>query len=370
MNGEIFMANLNDSKLIDLGLLTKYDELLKEWVTTEVGSIDSSALHYVAIDKTNHVLKFYKESSSEISADTTPAFTVSFADVYGDVATLKADSQTEGSVAYQILSATGELGNDDKGNPYANVKSYIDAVIEAVIKDSDTKIGILNDLTTTAKSNIVSAINEIDGIIENLSTDSEVTIVETTTGLEEGILKKYTFYQGEQTDTNKIGTVNIPKDLVVTGGQVVKITDAEATETVPVGTYLKLTIANQTEPVYINVLDLVNDFTVESNATQIQLTISDEREISGEIVNGSVDANAIGTNAVITEKIKDANVTSSKLAENAVTATANVDTGVITSDVLDDVIVSALNNAVTAVQASDIQIATTTDIENIFKETV
>lgn len=95
------------------------------------------------------------------------------------------------------------------------------------------------------------------------------------------VLKKYTLTQNGE----KIGDIDIPKDLVVTSGSVVKgtwsgnvFTEVESGK----GTALKLVIANQTEPVYINTLDLVKDH-VGGNG----ISISDKNEISIKIADGN-----------------------------------------------------------------------------------
>lgn len=101
----------------------------------------------------------------------------------------------------------------------------------------------------------------VDAALEELYSQagegSKVTIEEAA-GTEEGVLKVYTIKQGGA----KIGKIDIPKDLVVTSGSVVKgnwvdgaFTESEA----GTGTALKLFIANQTAPVYINTRDLVKD---------------------------------------------------------------------------------------------------------------
>lgn len=139
------------------------------------------------------------------------------------------------------------------------------------------------------------------------------------------VLKKYTLTQNGET----IGDIDIPKDLVVTSGSVVKgtwsrnvFTEVESGN----GTALKLVIANQTEPVYINTLDLVKDHVGVSG-----ISISDTNEISIKIADGNegnflkldagglklegVDAAIKKSATVVEKKADDAHITVSSRTE-------------------------------------------------------
>lgn len=126
-------------------------------------------------------------------------------------------------------------------------------------------------------------------------------------------------YEIKQNDT-LIGTIDIPKDMVISAGEV-KVADASDTaidSTVVAGEkYIVLTIANATnDKLYISVKDLVDTYTAEANATQIQLAIdSSTNEISATIVAGSVTVTELANDAVETVKIKDKNVTKAKLEQ-------------------------------------------------------
>lgn len=85
---------------------------------------------------------------------------------------------------------------------------------------------------------------------------------------------------------NTGAAINIPKDLFVKEGKVV---DNPAGQ--PAGKYIELTLQNQTNPIYINVADLVDAYT-EGNG----ITISATNEVSAKVVaaNGlSVGASGI-----------------------------------------------------------------------------
>lgn len=80
--------------------------------------------------------------------------------------------------------------------------------------------------------------------------------------------------------------INIPKDLFVESGEIVENPAGQTP-----GKYLKLVLQNQTDPVYINVADLVDAYTAGNG-----ITISGTNEVAAKVVaaNGlSVDANGI-----------------------------------------------------------------------------
>lgn len=86
--------------------------------------------------------------------------------------------------------------------------------------------------------------------------------------------------------TNTGAAINIPKDLFVKSGEIV---DNPAGQ--PTGKYIKLTLQNQDEPIYINVADLVDAYTAGNG-----ITISATNVVSAKVVaaNGlSVGASGI-----------------------------------------------------------------------------
>ena len=175
------------------------------------------------------------------------------------------------------------------------------------VKTNTEHIGTMDNLETTAKADLVTAINEVRNAVSAGGTAAAITLTEQTTGLADGIAKAYVLKQGE----NTVGTVNIPKDMVVQSGEVVVNPEGQAA-----GTYIKLILANATNDIiYVNVGTLVDIYQAKANATQVQVAIdSTTREISATIVAGSIGATELAANAVVTAKIADANVTKAKLA--------------------------------------------------------
>ena len=86
--------------------------------------------------------------------------------------------------------------------------------------------------------------------------------------------------------TNTGAAINIPKDLFVKSGEVVDNPTGQ-----PAGKYIKLTLQNQDEPIYINVADLVDAYTPGNG-----ITISATNVVSAKVVaaNGlSVDTDGV-----------------------------------------------------------------------------
>ena len=183
--------------------------------------------------------------------------------------------------------------------------------------------GNLTDLTTDARTNLVAAINELDAALDAEKTNSKVTLEEGTSA---DYAKVYTVKQGATT----VGTINIPKDMVVQSGRVVTNPDTEH-----VGTFIELVLANATsDKIYVEVGKLVDIYTAQQSATQVQLAIdSSSREISATIVAGSITATELAANAVTTAKIANGNVTLEKLATDVQTSLGKADSALQASDI-------------------------------------
>ena len=160
--------------------------------------------------------------------------------------------------------------------------------------DVDTlagNVGSVDSLSTTNKT-VVGAINEVLAAVGTGGTAAVVTLTKSADGL------TYTLKQGE---TN-IGTINIPKDMVVESG---KYENGN----------LVLTIANGGGDVTIPVGDLIDLYTGGSNA-QIAVAVDEANKITATLVAGGVSATELAANAVTTAKIADKNVTEAKLSQD------------------------------------------------------
>lgn len=178
-----------------------------------------------------------------------------------------------------------------------------------------SKLGNIENLETTNKADLVVAINEVRNSISAGGTEAAVTMSTTTTSA--GASKSYTIKQG----SNTIGVIDIPKDMVVSSGEVVTNPDGK-----DAGTYIKLTLANVSDPLYINVGTLVDIYKAKSSATQVQIAIdTSTREVSATIVAGSIGTTEIADGAVTSVKISDGNITKAKLSTTVQESLTNAD---------------------------------------------
>ena len=222
----------------------------------------------------------------------------------------------------------------------------VDGSIKKAVKEAkdalEAKIGNLENLNTTAKGNLVSAINEVLVAVGAGGTAAAVTMDTTTTTA--GMAKSYTLKQGN----NTIGTIDIPKDMVVRSGEVVVNPEGQ-TE----GTYIVLTLANATEDkIYVNVGTLVDIYKAKANATQIQLAIdSSTREISATVVAGSITSTELADAAVVTAKIADGNVTKAKLSTEVQATLDKADSALQKTD-----ITTGTANGTISVKGEDVEV--------------
>lgn len=115
--------------------------------------------------------------------------------------------------------------------------------------------------------------------LPKMETNSKVELTADST--DNNYAKVYVVKQGG----TQIGRINIPKDLVVSEGSVVTNPTGQ-----PAGTYIKLIIANQTNPLYINVASLIEYVTSGSAAgDMVYVTVDpDTHKVTATITNGTI----------------------------------------------------------------------------------
>lgn len=256
---------------------------------------------------------------------------------------------TDAAVAGQYVSTVSETDGKIKVTrvdlpTVAEIKSEGQAIV-AVKEDKGVISATAGDIaaahvTVADASNHFTA-TTVEGVLDELYSQSgagsKVTL-ESAEGTEDGVLKVYTIKQGG----TEVGKINIPKDLVVSSGSVVKgnwVNGAFTESASGTGTALKLVIANQTSPVYINTLDLVKDHTAGNG-----IAISDTNVVSIKVAEGNesfltVDANGLKLSGVadhVASEIAKLDSTKSSASDAKAVVTVVETDGVITSVALED----------------------------------
>lgn len=254
---------------------------------------------YVAFSAKDPATVGVNASSSGIEIGLTDAFVKSVNDVIALASTINGDYlKSSDREALEALISTADAKGQD--------------ALDAIATLSED-VGNVDNLSTQNKE-VVKAINEVLAAVGTGGTASAVTITEK--GATGDYAQVYEVKQG----TTVVGTINIPKELVVSGGEVVTNPTGQ-----PAGTYIKLTLQNVSNPLYIDVAKLVDVYTAQANATQVQLSIDSNRVISATIKSGSITATELATDSITTVKIANANVTKEKLSSEVQTSLGKAD---------------------------------------------
>lgn len=321
------MAN-DVTKLISYENLSSYDSLIKQYIGTE----DAKSLHKVIFDSTNKVIKFYKNPDAVVTD--TADFTIDIPADLDSTATIASVSNGVVTIKAGLTEADGIVSNNSDSD---------------IVLAKAATTGAAEDISIADAGGLITA-DDVEGALQELASASAggvasktVYITETAGSSSDPFSKKYGIYQGSTGSSSspvageKLADIDIPKDMVVEEGSVVDITynstdgklydgSTDVTEIIKgaggtasasdAGKYIKLIVANATsDRIYIKATDLVDIYTTEQGASQIQLTIDSSNVISAVIVAGSVTATELASDAVTTAKILDENVTKAKLAQ-------------------------------------------------------
>lgn len=239
---------------------------------------------------------------------------------YADAAEM--ENASGGTSSYTILDVDGNAADVQE------LREKI-AAINLVIGD-----GIDGTTLTAAINNVNARLGE--GFTEENTVAKALSDLRTALTISlnvagtptSGYLKTYILSQG----TKEIGRIDIPKDLVVTSGSLVHGTWTDDTFTEDLegpDTALKLIIANQEKPVYINTKDLVDYYTAGNgiNIDNTHNTIALKLDASGEpfLTVGVNGLKLDGVQVAIDKAVNDAKLDGSdgiSIASNKVKAVA------------------------------------------------
>ena len=195
----------------------------------------------------------------------------------------------DGTTSTVVIPETvGTIGDATPDADLANVKAIKDFVAAEL-----AKIPAAVDYTVTITDEAAGTGEKTKQTLKQGASGSEQTIgtivvpdlkMEVKATPNDGYIKTYQFTYG----TGTTFEVDIPKDLVVESGEVITVTDEVPVSGLTNGTYLKLVIVNQAEPIYIDVKDLCDVYTGKAVTDGISVTISDTNEISAALVGKAV----------------------------------------------------------------------------------
>lgn len=195
----------------------------------------------------------------------------------------------DGTTSTVVIPETvGAIGDATPDTDLANVKAikdFVAAEIKKIPEQTDYTVTLVDETAGTGeltkqtiKQGKTGSETEVGTIVvPNLK-------MEVKAAPNNGYLKTYQFTYG----TGTTFEVDIPKDLVVESGEVIVVTDEAPVSSLTNGTYLKLVIANQTNPIYINVKDLCDVYTGKTVTDGVSVTISGTNEISAALVGKAV----------------------------------------------------------------------------------
>lgn len=230
------------------------------------------------------------------------AQTTASGDLASDVANLQ--TQVEGLVE-KVGSAAVE-GTEASGlyKLIADVEAVAKARLESV-EAGDNSVTIAGSATNPS---VAVKVSKASGNALSLADDGlKVEIPEVK-------VPKYSLVKDEKAANGDIATyhltkdgvnegvaINIPKDLVVSSGSVETFTSGALPDGVTeAGTYIKLTLANSTKPLYINVSTLIEYVTGgsgENDAIQINVS-SDTHKVTARVKEGSLTKEMLAAGVV------------------------------------------------------------------------
>ncbi len=318
--------------------LTTYDGLIKDYIGTE----DAKSIK--SITRVGNTVNFFKTPD----ASGTAAYTVDIPDVSGFMSKLAsatggkivvsvADGEvSESSTAISDLATNAFVGAIPEGATATTVVGYIDETADAVSGEIDALEQSLATVATTGAAadvdydNTTSGLtsDDVQGAIDELAEASaggvaSKTVYMVATGTTADYAQVYDVYQGatgssaSPVASEKIGTINIPKDKVVESGSVGTVTVAD--EPYPgakVGDkYIELVLQNVANPLYIPANSLVDIYTGGTN-TEATVTIDGSNVVTVTI--NEIDGSKLAAGSVAKSKLATAVQNSLDLADSAV----------------------------------------------------
>ena len=313
---------------IDLADLTLFKQLNDSATAQAIATAEARSLHTVAID--GNTLEFYREE--EPVGGATPAYSITLPQQ--DLSNYL--QKLSGAVGEKLVLSASDGTIVESNIGYDEIALSADLAAVATSGDADDLAYDNTDSGLTA-TDVQAAIDELAEASAGGVASKTVYITETSGGSGAAYSKRYSIYQGDEGSaadpeaSEKLVDIDIPKDMVVEDGSVVDVvfvsadnslhegsasgTDVtteikgSATATADdAGKYIKLIIANAaSNHLWIKATDLVDIYTVEQSASQVQLAIDNNNVISATIVAGSIGTTELADDSVTAAKVSIAN---------------------------------------------------------------
>ena len=367
---------MSDIKYLDLNGLAQYDSRIKAFSNAGDAAINARIDSLIGEDGTvseqiQEAVDALKGTLAQDDAATLEAINDELDGIDSEISTLKGDVNTAGSVAKAVKDGIDAVGTGtaqgETGKAIVSL-TQTNGVVTATSGNINAANVNVSWPTPAAGEDALSATSDAQAalieIFNKIKTNKEAGAVKVFNASNEKVSQikadgtTYTIKQG----SDVVATVNIAADMVVNGGSVITATSADVAidSNVVVGQkYIKLTLANSTDILYIPVNELYKDHTTEQNATKIQLNIDANNVISASVVTGSIEETDL-TNA-LQAKINAAATTATAKTTGHVTLTFTPASGSTPANIEigENDIASAqgLTNEVTRAKAAESEIA-------------
>lgn len=250
---------------------------------------------------------------------------------------LNGSATTAGSVAKAVADAKAEvIGTDADAKEATTVygaKAFatneatskvnaLDTQLKAVAKSgAATDVSIVDADNKITATTVEGALVELAGKIETNETAGKVTV---TKGSSKDYAAVYTIAQGGTT----VGTINLPKDMVVESGTVVTLSETDTTGHTA-GTYIKLVLANaNNDEVWIPVDSLI-EYVTGGVTTEITVSVDETTHVAtatlnnGSIVISKLDAGVQASLGKADTAVQSLTVLGKALDQNTTTLTVD-----------------------------------------------
>lgn len=274
---------------------------IERYVEEEMGiTVDTNTVYQIVKGTDDYTYKLQSKAAGDGEASWADVSTITIPK-YDDTQ-VKADIDAlellvgSTSVASQIAAAIDALNlaetYDAKGAADAakaaavtEAKEYADTKVSSVTA-SDASVMVAGTSTAPTVSVKVSGeagndlVLKTDGLYVDVPVAAEYTVVKDESSSEYAAV-----YHLQKGGENVGAAINVPKDMVVSSGEVVTNPEGQTP-----GTYLVLTLANATsDKIYINVGDLIEYVTSGSaDNDMVVIAIDEEHKVTATITDGTI----------------------------------------------------------------------------------